>query len=182
MRWPRASGTWPARSAASTTRAAAGRAARGATNALFRHQFFRALTDAQAALAKQYADACVGQPYVWGGVPTPHHGGDCSGFVSAILCAALGQPAPHLFYTGDWSTSFKDLGFQTGLGPGPAPRAHPVIPQPHPEDDMPLTDADVSKTWEQDGIIDNRGWRADVHTNPKIRPSAGAEISKIGRE
>jgi len=44
-------------------------------------------------------------------------------------------------------------------------------------DDMPLTDADVTKTWELDGIIDNRPWRTDAATNRKIKPSSAVEIS-----
>jgi D-alanyl-D-alanine carboxypeptidase len=59
---------------------------------------------------------------------------------------------------------------------------HPTAPLnpatvPQEEEDMPLTDADVAKTWSQDGIIDNRPWRADVATNPKIRPAAAFQIS-----
>jgi hypothetical protein len=45
------------------------------------------------------------------------------------------------------------------------------------EDDMPLTDDDVTKTWSQDGIIDNPHWRADAAKNPKIRPSSAVEVA-----
>src|SRR6478672_9067105 len=66
-----------------------GSVARGAAHPLFRHRFHLLVSDAQALRARSYADACVGQPYVWASVPTAHHGGDCSGYVSGIICAAL---------------------------------------------------------------------------------------------
>jgi hypothetical protein len=69
-----------------------GSAARGAAHRLFKHQFFLLLSDAQAKAAQKYADGCVGEPYILGSVPTASHGGDCSGFVSGIICAAKGKP------------------------------------------------------------------------------------------
>jgi hypothetical protein len=97
-----------------------GSAARGATNPLFRHHFHLKLTDAQAAKAKAYADSCVGEPYVLGGVPTATSGGDCSGFVSGIICKAKGMPLKRLFTTATWLTRFDDpdMGFSKGLGGG----------------------------------------------------------------
>lgn len=44
-------------------------------------------------------------------------------------------------------------------------------------DDMGLTDDDVTKIWTQDGIIDNRPWRPDVATNPKIQAGNAVEIA-----
>src|SRR4051795_1811839 len=67
-----------------------GRSARGATSRLFRHQFYIIVSDAAAKRAKEWADAQVGEPYVWGRVPG--HGGDCSGYVSGIICKALNRP------------------------------------------------------------------------------------------
>jgi hypothetical protein len=93
-----------------------GSAARGATNPLFRHRFHLRLTDDQAAKAKAYADSCVGQPYVLGGVPTPHGGGDCTGLQSAMYCKAMGMQVKRLFTTATWLSRFDDLGFSTGLG------------------------------------------------------------------
>lgn len=95
-----------------------GSAARGATNPLFRHHFHLPLSDRQAARAKAFADKCVGQPYVWAGVPAPGRGGDCSGFVSAIICAAQGKRPRRLFATGSWRAVFRALGFAVGLGGG----------------------------------------------------------------
>lgn len=95
-----------------------GSGARGATNRLFRHQFFLALTDAQAHEAKKYADSCLGQPYVWNNVPNKNHGGDCSGYMSGIICAARGQDIERLFCTGNWKTEGPRLGFKPGLGGG----------------------------------------------------------------
>jgi len=97
-----------------------GSAARGATHRLFRHQFHVRLSDAQARAAKKYADKCVGRSYVWGGVPQPGGGGgDCSGYVSGIICAAFAKsPIRRLFGTGTWMTVFKALGFAKGLGGG----------------------------------------------------------------
>ena len=71
-------------------RAAKGSNARGAADLLFRHHFHLQLTDDQAAKAKAYADSCVGQPYVLGGVPTAS-GGDCSGMISGLICKAKGM-------------------------------------------------------------------------------------------
>jgi Putative peptidoglycan binding domain len=95
-----------------------GSAARGATNPLFRHHFHLKLSDDQAAKAKAYADSCVGEPYVLGGVPTSTTGGDCSGFVSGIICKAKGKPLKRLFATATWLTRFDDadMGFSKGLG------------------------------------------------------------------
>jgi hypothetical protein len=95
-----------------------GSAARGATSPLFRHRFHLRLTDAQAARAKAYADSCVGQPYVLGGVPTAQRGGDCSGYVSGIVCKAKGMPLKRLFATATWLSRFddSDMGFSKGLG------------------------------------------------------------------
>jgi hypothetical protein len=95
-----------------------GSAARGATNPLFRHHFHLRLTDAQAARAKAYADSCVGQPYVLGGVPTPNRGGDCTGLPSAMHCKAMERPVKRLFTTATWLSRFDDpdLGFSKGLG------------------------------------------------------------------
>lgn len=96
-----------------------GSSARGATNPLFKHHFFRVLSDNQAAAAKKLADSCVGLPYVWAAVPRsapkPGHGGDCSGFMSAIICAADGRTPARLFGTGNWKSKFKGLGFAEGL-------------------------------------------------------------------
>ena len=99
-----------------------GSAARGATNPLFRHTFHLVLPDASAAEAKAYADSCVGQPYILGRVPTKNRGGDCSGYVSGIICAARGKPLMRLFSTATWPTRFDDadLGFVAGLGGGVA--------------------------------------------------------------
>ncbi|MGW6282581.1 C40 family peptidase [Kribbella sp. NPDC055071] len=95
-----------------------GSAARGAANGLFKHHYYRLLNDMQAKRGKDYADACNGQPYVWGGMPTHHMGGDCSGFMSGIICAATGvDPQKRLFATGNWLNVFKDLGFKEGLTP-----------------------------------------------------------------
>jgi hypothetical protein len=100
-----------------------GSAARGAANPLFRHHFFLKLTDAQAAKAKAYADSCVGEPYVLGAVPTATSGGDCSGFVSGIICKAKGMALKRLFTTATWLTRFddSDMGFSEGLGSGATP-------------------------------------------------------------
>jgi hypothetical protein len=97
-----------------------GPSARGATNSLFRHHYFRVLTEDEGQQAKAYADACVGEPYVFGAVPTASQGGDCSGYMSGILCAIDGDPPRRLFGTGTWLSSFSDLGFHEGLGPAGA--------------------------------------------------------------
>ncbi len=91
--------------------------ARGATNNLFFHHFFRVLSNSEGHAAKEYAERCVGQPYVWGGVPTGTKGGDCSGYMSGIICAAEGVALRRRFGTGTWSEVFADLGFKEGLGP-----------------------------------------------------------------
>jgi hypothetical protein len=98
-----------------------GSAARGAGSALFRHHFHRILTEAEAARAKTYADDCVGQPYILGGVPTSSKGGDCSGYMSGIICSARGVPRRRLFATATWQTRFDDadVGFEKGLSPAP---------------------------------------------------------------
>jgi hypothetical protein len=97
-----------------------GSSARGAADKLFKHHFFLVLSDAQAKAAKTYADGCVGQPYVLGSVPSAHHGGDCSGFVSGIICVAKGKPIRRLFSTATWPMRFDDpdLGFKKGLDGG----------------------------------------------------------------
>lgn len=97
-----------------------GSSARGASHPLFRHTFHIVLTDAAAAAAKAYADGCVGQPYVLGQVPSKTRGGDCSGFVSGIICVAKGKPVRRLFSTGTWLARFDDgdLNFHIGLGGG----------------------------------------------------------------
>ncbi|MGN6610146.1 MAG: peptidoglycan-binding domain-containing protein [Angustibacter sp.] len=94
-----------------------GSVARGAAHPLFRHRFHLQISDVQALRAKRYADACVGQPYVWASVPTSRHGGDCSGYVSGIICAALDrEPVPHrLFATIGWPAVARGLGFVPGL-------------------------------------------------------------------
>lgn len=115
-----------------------GSSARGAAHRLFKHQFFLLLTNAQAKEAQKYADGCVGQPYVLGSVPRTNHGGDCSGFVSGIICAAKGKSRQRLFSTATWQTRFDDpdLGFKKGLGggfiPGPSPMDPGVLDRPFP--------------------------------------------------
>jgi hypothetical protein len=96
-----------------------GRDARGATSRLFRHRFYLVLSDTAALRAKRWADAQVGEPYVWGRVPG--HGGDCSGYVSGIICTALNRPVRRLFSTETWTTVYRRLGFKPGTGPSPAP-------------------------------------------------------------
>jgi hypothetical protein len=77
-----------------------GSAARGATHPLFRHHHHRTLSDSQAAAAKRWADRCVGLTYRWAEVPRPpRRGGDCSGFMSGILCVALERPIGRQFST-----------------------------------------------------------------------------------
>jgi hypothetical protein len=92
--------------------------ARGAADPLFKHHFHLQLTDDQAAKAKAYADSCVGQPYVLGGVPTGQRGGDCSGMISGLICKAKGMSLKRLFTTATWLSRFDDadMGFSTGLG------------------------------------------------------------------
>ena len=113
-----------------------GSAARGAADKLFKHRFFLVLTEEQAKLAKRYADGCVGQPYILGKVPSVRHGGDCSGFVSGIICAARDKPMKRLFSTATWLDQFDDLGFKRGLGGGmPLPengRVEGVLDRPYP--------------------------------------------------
>ncbi len=111
-----------------------GSAARGATSPLFRHHYYTALPDDRAQQAKRYADSCIGEPYVWDAVPAPSHGGDCSGFVSAIICAAEGKPIHRVFSTGDWIDVASGLGFRAGLGGGVTPNADlaGVADRPYP--------------------------------------------------
>src|SRR5688572_24448927 len=92
-----------------------GGAARGATNGLFRHHFYVVLSEDAAMRAKRWADAQVGEPYVMGRVPG--YGGDCSGFVSGIICEALGRPVQRLFSTSNWTKVYQGLGFKPGTGP-----------------------------------------------------------------
>lgn len=103
-----------------------GSAARGAANPLFRHHAHRLLTDVEAKQAKDYADGCIGQPYVFGGIPSDRHGGDCSGFVSGIICAADGREPHRLFGTSTWAGVSAGLGFADGLGGGGAPTGDPI--------------------------------------------------------
>ena len=118
-----------------------GSAARGATNPLFKHHFVRVLSDHQAEAAKRWADSCIGLPYVWAAVPRstprPGAGGDCSGFMSGIMCSAEGRKPVRLFGTGNWRSKFKNLGFAEGLGkalpikgsgPGALDRPYPGTP------------------------------------------------------
>jgi peptidoglycan hydrolase-like protein with peptidoglycan-binding domain len=93
-----------------------GSAARGATHSLFRHTFHMLLSNAAAASAQEYGNACAGQPYVLGQVPSSHRGGDCSGLISGIICEATGKPIKRLFTTATWLSRFDDLGFAPGLG------------------------------------------------------------------
>src|SRR5262249_52395772 len=83
-----------------------GSSARGATNSLFKHTFHLVLSEAAAKKAKKYADSCVGQRYVLGQVPSAHQGGDCSGFISGIICVARGERIKRLFTTASWPTRF----------------------------------------------------------------------------
>ncbi len=109
--------------------------ARGATNKLFRHQFFLLIPKAEATTAHNYAEDCVGQPYVWDRVPTSKNGGDCSGFVSGIICFARGGSSPkRVFSTGTWKSVRDDLGFKSGLGGGVIATAQPagVADRPYP--------------------------------------------------
>jgi hypothetical protein len=117
-----------------------GSAARGATNKLFRHHFYQRLTDAQAKEAKAYADSCIRQPYVWDRVPTSHHGGDCSGFISGIICAATGKHLERLFSTGTWTAVDAHLGFHSGLGGGVTPGASAIGVQDRPYPGYPITE------------------------------------------
>jgi hypothetical protein len=94
-----------------------GSQARGAKHSLFPHKFHRVLTNAEARRAKKYADDHQGENYVWGGVPG--NGGDCSGYVSGVICAADGNSPRRVFGTGTWSSVYRSLGFQRGLGPSP---------------------------------------------------------------
>lgn len=103
-----------------------GTAARGATHQMFRKQFHRKLTSEQARRAKEYADSCIGQPYVFGGVPTKRRGGDCSGFVGGIICVADGKDPVRLFGTSTWGGVADDLGFRRGLAGGGAPTPEPI--------------------------------------------------------
>jgi len=95
-----------------------GVAARGARNPLFHHHFFRILSDREAHRALRYANLCFRQPYVFGGVPTRHKGGDCSGYMSGIICRVEGRQLGRLFATSNWLDKFDDFGFKEGLGGG----------------------------------------------------------------
>ena len=75
------------------------------------------MTNEDGGKAKAYADRCVGQPYVFGGVPTADRGGDCSGYMSGIICAAEGDPPRRRFGTGTWLGNFEGLDFREGFGP-----------------------------------------------------------------
>jgi hypothetical protein len=108
-----------------------GKQARGADHKLFRRRHHLVLTDDEAAAAKVYADACVGQPYVYPNVPTATRGGDCSGYMSGIICAAMDMRPRRLFTTANWPDELAGLGFEPGLG-GPARTAM--------EDDVNLND------------------------------------------
>lgn len=98
-----------------------GSVARGATHTMFRRHGHLAIDDAAAQRAKAYADACIGQPYVFGDVPLKGRGGDCSGYVSGIVAAALGKPVGRLFGTSTWGQVAPGLGFRPGLGAAGAP-------------------------------------------------------------
>lgn len=45
------------------------------------------------------------------------------------------------------------------------------------EPDMPLTTDDVTKNWEQDGMIENPSWRGDAKINPFIKPISAFEVT-----
>ena len=132
-----------------------GSAARGATNMLFKHQYVRVLSDAQANKAKEYANSCVGQPYVWGGMPSPTKGGDCSGYMSGIICAATGvSPRKRLFGTGTWLSVFKNLGFTQGLAaPGAVSLAAPVGAPPPMTIDLSDLLGDIKAGRKTDKIV-----------------------------
>jgi hypothetical protein len=98
-----------------------GKSARGATSGLFRHRFYIVLSDSAAMRAKRWADAQVGEPYRFGQVPGS--GGDCSGYVSGIICKALNRPVQRLFSTENWTRVYRRLGFKPGTGPAPGPEA-----------------------------------------------------------
>jgi peptidoglycan hydrolase-like protein with peptidoglycan-binding domain len=138
-----------------------GTTARGADNPLFRHRYYLLLTDGQAATAKRYADQCIGRPYVWGGVPSASRGGDCSGFVSGIICAARGWAIHRLFGTGNWVDREAGLGFHVGLGPAnppPVPGKVPAWPGRVLADQTPgklMHGADVT-VWQLQ--MRHRGW------------------------
>jgi hypothetical protein len=93
-----------------------GKNARGADHKLFRRRHHLVLTDDEAAAAKEYADACVGQPYDYPNVPTATRGGDCSGYMSGIICAAMDMRPRRLFTTANWLDELTGLGFEAGLG------------------------------------------------------------------
>jgi hypothetical protein len=96
-----------------------GGSARGATSKLFRHRFYIVLSDTAAMCAKRWDDAQVGEPYRYGQVPG--YGGDCSGYISGIICTALNRPVRRLFSTEDWTKVYRRLGFKAGTGPSPVP-------------------------------------------------------------
>jgi hypothetical protein len=95
-----------------------GGSARGAADELFHQQFFMVLSDRAAHRALRYANLCVGQPYKFGLVPTRNHGGDCSGFMSGIMCRAQGKPLGRLFSTATLLDQVDGFGFKPGLGGG----------------------------------------------------------------
>jgi hypothetical protein len=95
-----------------------GDSARGARSRVFGHRFHLVLSDAAATRARAYADGCVGHRYIVGQVPNDQRGGDCSGYVSGILCSAAGRDVMRLFTTATWSTVCGELGFTKGLGGG----------------------------------------------------------------
>jgi peptidoglycan hydrolase-like protein with peptidoglycan-binding domain len=95
-----------------------GMPARGARNSLFVNHFHLVFDDEQARRALRYANACAGQKYVLGQVPTRHQGGDCSGFMSGIVRAARGHPLKRIFTTATFLDRAEDLGFTHGPGGG----------------------------------------------------------------
>jgi peptidoglycan hydrolase-like protein with peptidoglycan-binding domain len=95
-----------------------GDAARGAANHLFKQHFHMVLSDQEARAALRYAKRCVGHGYVLGQVPTRHRGGDCSGFMSGIICRAKGMELARLFTTANFVDRSDNLGFKTTLGGG----------------------------------------------------------------
>lgn len=162
-----------------------GSAARGATNALFLHRFYISLTDGQAAAARAYADGCVGEPYVWGGVPSSRNGGDCSGFMSGIICAAQGHKITRLFGTDNWPERYAGLGFHTGLGPWAMP-AYPgrVLRQP------PVMSGQDVRDWQHaagligftiavDGLYGPASARVCRALQAKLRVSADSMVGPV---
>lgn len=159
-----------------------GSAARGAAHPLFRRQYHRKLTPEQAKRAKAYADSCIGQKYVFGGVPTSRRGGDCSGFVSGIIRAAEGKEPARLFGTSTWAGVADDLGFKPGLAGGGAPTKDRigVADRPYPgfavQQDSPKSN---HVRWIQarlnfaaggkHAVLDGRPLKVDGEFGPKTR-------------